>query len=453
MTKLPNIHDQFLLTLLSQYKQRKEPISINFRESIHQIKNSDRATHFIHKYPAKLLQHIPHFLLNNDILSHKNDLVFDPFMGSGTVPLETILSGRKAIGTDINPLAALISRVKTTSYNPEELVKTFVDILQRFRNNKKRVFGNPNVINLEHWYNQKSINSLMKLKYTINEIKDIKTREFFQLSFSTCLRKFSFADPRISVPVKINISKFTEGHWLQKHAQDHLNFMENNDVLSFFEDVVNKNIKRCEDLNRRLKENYNTKPKAAILDYDIRSIPNSILEENSVQLIITSPPYVSAQKYIRSSRLNIEWLTLGEEPTKFYDKKSIGREHIAKEEITLLVPTEIKSLDSIIKKIHKKNPTRAYITQSYMLEMKDTFKYLYKVVKNNGYFVMVIGNNTIAGYEFETQKFLVEIAENLGFSTELVLIDDIKSRGLMTKRNKTASTISREYVVIFKKKQ
>ena len=64
---------------------------------------------------------------------------------------------------------------------------------------------------------------------------------------------------------------------------------------------------------------------------------------------------------------------------------------------------------------------------------------------------MVIGNNTIAGYEFLTYKYLIEIAESIGFKTELVLIDDIKSRGLMTKRNKTASVISREYIIVFKK--
>ena len=64
---------------------------------------------------------------------------------------------------------------------------------------------------------------------------------------------------------------------------------------------------------------------------------------------------------------------------------------------------------------------------------------------------MVIGNNTIAGYEFMTYKYLIEIAEKIGFSTELVLIDDIKSRGLMTKRNNTASEILREYIVIFSK--
>ena len=64
---------------------------------------------------------------------------------------------------------------------------------------------------------------------------------------------------------------------------------------------------------------------------------------------------------------------------------------------------------------------------------------------------MIIGNNTIAGYEFMTHEYLMKIAERIGFSIELILIDDIKSRGLMTKRNKTASIISREYIVVFKK--
>jgi|ERR1035437_3935239 hypothetical protein len=96
------------------YSRSHTPIDVNFRELVNWIPySSERATHLIHSYPAKLLLHIPHFFLTNELLSEKDDLVFDPFSGSGTVLLESLLAGRDAYGIDANPLACLISKVKT----------------------------------------------------------------------------------------------------------------------------------------------------------------------------------------------------------------------------------------------------------------------------------------------------------------------------------------------------
>lgn len=74
-----------------------------------------------------------------------------------------------------------------------------------------------------------------------------------------------------------------------------------------------------------------------------------------------------------------------------------------------------------------------------------------RVLKPGGYFVMVIGNNTVCGHEFDTQAYLTEYMISKGLSLEFKLIDDIKSYGLMTKRNKTASRISCEYVLVLRK--
>jgi DNA modification methylase len=98
--------------LLKYYKRTKKPISVNFRELVPEITSPDFYTHIIHPYPAKLLPHIPRFFLSNEILSQKKDIVLDPFSGSGTVLLESILQARNAIGADCNPMARLISQVK-----------------------------------------------------------------------------------------------------------------------------------------------------------------------------------------------------------------------------------------------------------------------------------------------------------------------------------------------------
>ena len=70
-----------LAKMMAEYHSRKEPQEVDFRKIV-PIQNLDRSTHFIHPYPAKLLQNIPIFFLNNEILSRPGDTVFDPFNGS-----------------------------------------------------------------------------------------------------------------------------------------------------------------------------------------------------------------------------------------------------------------------------------------------------------------------------------------------------------------------------------
>src|SRR6476660_9042942 len=69
-------------------------------------------THGYHPYSAKYIPQIPNRLIS--IFSEKNDLILDNFVGSGTTLVESKVLGRNAIGVDINPLACLISKVKTT---------------------------------------------------------------------------------------------------------------------------------------------------------------------------------------------------------------------------------------------------------------------------------------------------------------------------------------------------
>ena len=74
-----------------------------------------------------------------------------------------------------------------------------------------------------------------------------------------------------------------------------------------------------------------------------------------------------------------------------------------------------------------------------------------RVLKPGGYMILVIGNNTVSGISFNTQDYLTTYLQSKGMHLEFKLIDDIKSYGLMTKRNKTANTISSEWVLVLKK--
>ena len=118
---ISNRNDEIINKFIDDFSVNHKPIEVSFRELLPEIKNIDRYTHLIHTYPAKLLVHIPYFFLNNSVFSKEGDTVLDPFNGSGTVLLESIIAKRNAFGADANPLARLITEVKISKIDTNKI--------------------------------------------------------------------------------------------------------------------------------------------------------------------------------------------------------------------------------------------------------------------------------------------------------------------------------------------
>lgn len=432
------------------FKKDNKPIDVKFRDLIPELKSIDRYTHLIHSYPAKLLVHIPYFFLNNTVFSTVGDNVLDPFNGTGTVYLEALLSGRNAFGADSNPLATLIAKVKVTKYNIEELNNHLINLIANSKSNKNKEL--PQVVNCDMWFSLKVQTELSSILYQINQLNDERIRDFMLVCFSNCVKKVSYADPRVSVPVRLNADRYEINSEQRTKILKKLEEINNTDVFEKFSLITKDNIKRFQKLSSTNIENYT----ANYISDDARKLFKSdtkveLLEDNSIQLVITSPPYAGAQKYIRSSSLNLGWTGLANiSDLRTLDKKNIGREIYSKNEIEI-TNTGITNADLLIEKIALINMSRANIACQYLLEMKKAIDEMIRVLKEDGYIVLVIGNNKICNYEFNTQEYLSEYILMKGLKLEFKLIDSINSYGLMTKRNKTADIISREYILVFKK--
>ncbi|WP_418263662.1 DNA methyltransferase [Flavobacterium faecale] len=433
-----------------QYKSKNVPIEVKFREIIPELKSADRYTHLIHSYPAKLLVHIPYFFLNNSVLSKLGDNVLDPFNGTGTVYLESLLAGRNAFGADSNPLARLISKVKSTKYDTKILSETLDEVINKAIISKEKHL--PDVVNCDLWFSKRNKVDLSKILFQINKIENENIRNFMLVSFSNCVKKVSYADPRISVPVRLNAEKYHDKPELKEKTIKRINEINTVNIFEKFKTIANDNIKRFKKLENTLIQNYQSN----YISRDARNLFNcneevTPLPNDSIQLIITSPPYAGAQKYIRSSSLNLGWTGLAKvSELSMLDKKNIGRDIYTKNEINI-VKTGIQTADLLIEKIALINISRANIACKYLIEMKVAIDEMIRVLKKEGNLVLVIGNNKICGFEFNTQAYLTEYITNKGLNLQFKLIDDIASYGLMTKRNKTADIISREYILVFKK--
>jgi hypothetical protein len=143
----------------------------------------------IHPYPAMF-----HFLVVRRLLqnfSQENAIVYDPFMGSGVVAGECLISKRDFIGYDINPLAVLIAKVRTTPIPTSQLLKLLFTIEKRYREAEPSKIDFPHI---DYWFTPEAITALSKLLTAISEIEDEDCRDFFKVAFSETVRRVSLTD-------------------------------------------------------------------------------------------------------------------------------------------------------------------------------------------------------------------------------------------------------------------
>jgi len=415
---------------------------VSFRDLVFWMKQKERATHYIHSYPGKLLPQIAHFFLSAYSFFPKNKIILDPFSGTGTIPLEACLSDRNSYYADSNPIARLITSSKTSIVDLNKIKNLVKDIKKYFYSNKK--YSIPDVININYWFTKGVIEQLAKINTAISCIKESSEKDFLLVTFSSIIKKLSLADPRLSVPV-LKYNKIC--------------FNKDEDVFSIYYEQVLINIKRFESFYILCNKGLTSK----CVGDDARNlkktgnwdnIQRECLPNNSVDMIITSPPYAGAQKYIRATCLNIGWLGLSPSSSiSELDRMSIGSERLVKSDYKELKLTNIKAADSKLKILYRRNPERTAIVSNYINDMKKSINEMHRVLKNNGIILFIIGNNTVCGEIFKSSTYLLDYFNEKGFYLELLLSDKIKSWSLMTKRNETADIITHERIMMLRKKK
>lgn len=425
-------------------KDRNGDKEFNFRELCPEIPNTTYLTHAIHSYPAKFIPQIPYYVIKN--LTEPGEYVLDPFCGSGTALVEASLLGRHSYGVDINPLGQLITEVKTTPIYLSQ--HEFRGIIEKFKTAIKDYAGNPVVIdfpNKDHWFERKVQRDLGIILATLEDFKPEISGpiyKFLKVCVSSVIRKVANADPRISKPF---ISKYMRMA-IERGDRD-LN------TFKYLEEVLADYSKRVLDYTRHIKEiefYANIRPKAVILkNSDARSIE---LEDETIDLIITSPPYANAQEYFRSIKLELFWLGMATNSRLLELKKQlVGTERVPAQVYTKLQRFGIPDLDRALERIYEVDQRRSYIVYKYFVDMRKNIEENYRVLRPGKHFCILVGDNVIRNVPVYTHNCIINMAEDIGFKTTEVGYDRIKSRGLAPKRHHTAGLIEVEWLMVFKK--
>lgn len=389
-------------------------------------------THSFHVYPAMMIPQVAREILKR-YKTKEMSVLFDPYCGTGTSLVEGSLVGLKCIGTDLNPLARLISKSKVTKININNIKSLAKDFEKYVIEEKDINFEKPNINNIDFWFKEKQIKDLLIIKKFIDEIKDEDERDFFLVPFSETLREVSLT--RNGEFKLYRIPKEKIETW-------------NPDTISLFKEKIKRNIDGYINYEKENKL-YNHEV------YNFNSsedIPNELIKENSVDIVITSPPYGDSGTtvaYGQFSTLSNEWL--GIEDARKLDKKLMGGK------TTDIEKTGYNNLDEIIKTIEKEKPKRAKEIWSFYRDYKKSIDNVSKTIKKNGIVAYVVGNRRVSDIELPTDEFTKFAFEQNGFKHIETIVRNIpnkrqpKKTSPTNKTGKTVSTMIHEYIVIMKK--
>ena len=404
-----------------------KPMEVSFRDIVPQIIDTGYSTHSIYYYPAKFIPQVVRFCI--DEFTKKGDTIIDPFAGSGTVGLESFIAGRNAILLDLNYLLEVIIPIKiyqgNNDFTKDELYKCIAKI-----QNETELFI-PDYKNIKYWYPDDIFEVLSKYWCGLHKLNDNVYKAIIQASLVRISKLFSWAEHRTP---KLFKSKFK-----QKIINDLLYAdwkKELDKKLIFFSSKYYESVKQ-------LKRQTQAQDNKVHFYSGIDASKFKLSDKEKVEALITSPPYLQAQEYIRTSKLDLYWLGYTDEQIKKISRLEIPyrkNERIIKTKTLNQVRNQVKN-----KKLHN-------ILNSYFDHTIAALENNMNVLKVGGKACIFVGNPKVDGIEVETWRILTEYFTQKGFKFEIVFDDKIKTRQLFAGRNnKNPNGIKSEYLLILAK--
>jgi DNA modification methylase len=402
-------------------------------------------THCYHDYPARMIPQIAGKLLDM-FADKKSALLFDPYCGTGTSLVEGFRRGLNVIGTDLNPLARLIAKTKTSTPDLKKVDEEHARF-NRFALNEQvsaacgggRALSQiEGITRLDFWFKPEVIEKLFALKGFIEEIEDEPVQAFFKVAFSETVRESS----------NTRNSEFK----LYRYDADTLEKF-NPDVFGIMSSKLQRNRAGLRQF-LEIVSTLNGIPTSNVFDFNtVAGIPDEAIDPKTIDIVLTSPPYGDSHTtvaYGQYSRLSAAWLDLSE-PDKI-DKKLMGST------TSKTMPTfECEELTKALDHIHKEHPKRALEVAAFYVDLKKSIANIAPLVKKNGHACYVVGNRKVKGVVLPTDLAVRSFFETGGFNYVDTFHRHIPNKR-MPLRNSPSNvtgavdnTMLREHIVVMQK--
>jgi DNA modification methylase len=327
-------------------------------------------THGIHPYPAKYIPQIPGHLIS--MLSVRGDLVLDPFGGSGTTALEAVRLGRRALSYDLNPIGTLIGKVKTAF-----LSKSAVTDLHAIRcaviskseekespadRCEKYAEYIPGIPNMDKWFSEIAQGELALIKSCVASVESKTARDVGNLVLAKIVLKSSFQDSEtryVSKPFPMSQGYVTDLY------------------IKAFDNVLSTVLAAQNSLKNGVSN---------FVTGNFVHSDSDVIPDQTVDLIVTSPPYGNAMDYHLYHRFRLFWI--GEDP------RLIGKEEIG---------SHLR---------HQKNSTGF---EHYLEEMQKCITQCYRVLRPGKHMALVVGDAVYKKKLYHAAEELSACGSELGF--------------------------------------
>jgi hypothetical protein len=395
-------------------------------------------THGFHKYPAKFFPELPRWAIRKYATKGP---VLDPMAGSGTVNVEALLCGIPSIAIDVDPFAQMLTRVKVTPLQKPVLESTWEWLRSQlhYRHPASDLII-PDFPNRDEiWFKKEISKELGIIKGAIEKMPSVfgfessrarKYKDFYYICMSSIIRAVSNADD----------------HCTRTVVRKRLNKkVEKGDAFQKFKETTQANIQNMIRFSKVCPSHI----KVDILakgDARDTGLPNE-----SVELAVTSPPYINAVDYTRTHQLEMYWLELidpNNGPLADMKRLHIGTESVFSKDYRDLKTFGLPKLDKKLASIFQVDPRRSFIVYKYFVDMKADFEEMLRVLVPGGRYVVVIGNNTIRGHLIPNHEFFVDIATDVGFQLENHFVSEIIRHFIKIPREER---INDDWVLIFRK--
>ncbi len=369
--------------------------------------------HTVHVYPAKF----PAFIATKAFLYAENEGVIvkrvaDIFCGCGTVALEAKVHRKFFWGCDINPVATLIAKAKSSDYDSKRLEMYYDAIAEEYGNETIQeelyIQANPR---LKYWFTENNYSDLYKLKAAITKVvPEGIYRNAFLCLFSSILK--------------------TTSRWLTKSIKPQVDpIKEEKNVWDVFLNHYRKFFKAVVELS-----------KLSPCTSDIQIFNCNFLEAKdipAVDLIISSPPYVTSYEYADLHQLSTLWLQYADD-YRDLRKGSIGSTYNSTDYLI-----DIKSLNSvgtrIVKNLQNKQKTTAKIraVARYYADIQKAVKKCAEMLNNGGMVFFVVGDTEYKGVQLLNSEHLIQSLKDEGFSNIKVTKRTISKKMLTPYRDES----------------
>lgn len=365
---------------------------------------SNSGLHSVHWYPATYLSAIPGTII--PLLTADGATILDPFCGSGTTGVEAIRLGRTFIGIDTNPVALLISEAKLKFLSPSVVKRALEKVIDESQSifNSSQIIKHPHQEELLQWYHSETMHSLNVILNSILSIDERLTQRTLLAIFSGILKNCS-SQGRHWGWVCDNVKPKPE-----EIAFKDANAIFTNAVTTFI-DASDQTFQECRDHSPGLTREQARRRSTLFSGSCIDKING--LDENSIDAIVTSPPYYGVADYVKSQRLSYLWL----------DRDELVKDKLGFRDFEALRSAEAGARSNR----HRKNSH-----ELYMAFMTDFFEGCFRVLKPGAAMSLVVGESPSRA---RTTDLLIELAIQSGYSLRSRLGRDIRSnrRRLMAK--------------------